>query len=1118
MSLRQQLGRFLQGLYLALPMDWESRLAWKRRALKFFAPLLRGTNTFKRWEAFELETSTSYQATLQAPPAIERVDDSNALKEWASGLFSAQLPGQPRGFIPITSEPPPDAVLAKAIAFYLPQFHPIPENDQWWGRGFTEWTNVSKALPQFVGHEQPKLPGELGYYDLRLVDVMRRQVELARLYGVHGFCFHYYWFNGRRLLEKPLDQFVAAGDIDFPFCLCWANENWTRRWDGAENDILLGQDHSDESDEAFIHDLAEYLKDPRYIRIDGRPLVVVYRPSLLPNATHTAEHWREYCRQHGIGEIFLAMAQFDVEDPRVFGFDAAVEFPPHKLGRALPCMNAGLEIVNPDYRGYVVDYSDIVAAATRMPVPEYPLFRGVFPAWDNEARKPGAGYTYANSTPSLYREWLQRATEFAKAHPVRGEEFVFINAWNEWAEGAYLEPDRRHGYAYLQATRDVLSVERPRPTVVVVSHDAHPHGAQYLALNMCRELAAMGFKVKAILLGRGVLVSQFEQVADVISLDSAGGTSESLQLARELAASGTKHAIANTSVSGLFAADLKQAGMRVVSLVHELPGVIESYGLGRNVEALAKHADRVVFAADEVRLGIESFQELEAGKAMIRPQGLYKRNRNRSPRQIARARANLREKLGLPHDALIVLGVGYADLRKGADLFVSVGARLTAADPRVHLIWLGHPDMSVEARLLEAIRETPFPDRIRFVGRDPHTDDFYAGADVLALTSREDPFPSVVMESLDVGVPVVGFSGAGGFEPFLRRCGSALVPDFDTAAFAEQCLALLNDIDYRHRIGAQGKALVDQEFSFRSYMFDLLDELGVGLPRISVVVPNFNYARYLPDRIESIVRQTVPIYEIIVLDDASRDDSLEVLSELAGTVELRILTNEENSGSVFKQWLKGVDAAKGDFVWIAEADDLSDPRFLETVMAGFVDTNNVLSYCQSKQIDEKGGVVANDYLNYVADISEDRWRTAFTAGARDELTNGLAVKNTIPNVSAVLFKRTSLMKALSSGIEEIASFRIAGDWLTYLRVLEEGGLAFSPESFNLHRRHGGSVTLGADNTPHLREVLRMQKFARETYGVKSEETRAWDYSNRLYRQFGLDTPEHPSVQTRLDLR
>lgn len=350
-----------------------------------------------------------------------------------------------------------DGAPLQIVAFYLPQFHPIPENNEWWGRGFTEWTNVSKAVPQYIGHYQPHLPGELGFYDLRLVDVMRQQVELARQYGIGGFCFHHYWFGGKRLLERPVDQFLAAKDIAFPFCLCWANENWTRRWDGQENEILLAQQHSPEDDIAFIEDIIPALRDERYIRFNNRPILIVYRAALLPDAAATAARWRERCKQAGIEDLFLIAARsFNITDPRPYGFDAAIEFPPHQIPASR--INDQVMIINPDYRGNIYNYEELASGFARQQVSGYPLIKTVMPSWDNEPRKPGAGHTFHGATPAAYARWLRSAYS-ATVEKVAADEnhppFLFINAWNEWAEGAHLEPDRKYGYAYLHATTNV---------------------------------------------------------------------------------------------------------------------------------------------------------------------------------------------------------------------------------------------------------------------------------------------------------------------------------------------------------------------------------------------------------------------------------------------------------------------------------------------------------------------------------------------------------------------------------------------------------------------------------------------------------------------------------------
>ncbi len=344
---------------------------------------------------------------------------------------------------------------ARLIAFYLPQFHPIPENDAWWGDGFTEWHNVTRALPQFDGHQQPRLPADLGFYDLRVPEVMRTQARLAAAYGLEGFCSYFYWFAGRTLLEHPLRAWLGDPTLDLPLCLCWANENWSRRWDGRADALLIEQRHSAEDDLAFIAHVADYLRDPRYIRVDGKPLLLVYRPHLLPDAAATASRWREWCRAAGIGELHLAYVQgFERPDPRSIGFDAAVEFPPNMS--TPPSLAREQTLLNPGFEGDVLDWRALAAEMSARPMPAYPLYPAVNPGWDNEPRRSGRGRVFAHASPRGYRDWL-RATIHGRLRNVPAEDrVVFINAWNEWAEGAVLEPDTRLGHAWLHATRHAL--------------------------------------------------------------------------------------------------------------------------------------------------------------------------------------------------------------------------------------------------------------------------------------------------------------------------------------------------------------------------------------------------------------------------------------------------------------------------------------------------------------------------------------------------------------------------------------------------------------------------------------------------------------------------------------
>ena len=350
----------------------------------------------------------------------------------------------------------------RVIAFYLPQFHPFAENDKWWGQGFTEWTNVAKARPNFVGHYQPRLPADLGFYDLRLPETMIKQAELAKRYGIHGFCYYYYWFAGKRLLDRPIEQKLTNPEVDIPFCLCWANENWTRRWDGQDKEVLIAQDHSPSDDKAVILDLIRYFRDHRYIRIDGRPVILVYRVALLPDFVETARRWRDTCKEEGIGDIYIAMVEsFDLVQanttPSVYGCDAAVEFPPHGLAKA---SRPSGKVTNLNFVGTVADYRETAVTYATREMPNYTRFQAAMPGWDNTARMQNRGFCFEHSTPGAFQAWLEEAIHQTRIQHYGDERLVFINAWNEWAEGAYLEPDMRFGRTYLEAVQNALDAEQ----------------------------------------------------------------------------------------------------------------------------------------------------------------------------------------------------------------------------------------------------------------------------------------------------------------------------------------------------------------------------------------------------------------------------------------------------------------------------------------------------------------------------------------------------------------------------------------------------------------------------------------------------------------------------------
>jgi len=341
----------------------------------------------------------------------------------------------------------------RLIAFYLPQFHPTEENDRWWGKGFTEWTNVTKAQPLFEDHYQPHLPTDLGFYDLRLRETRQEQNALARQYGIDAFCYHYYWFSGKRLLHKPLDDMLADPTSNFPFCLCWANEAWTRRWNAAEHDILIAQQYLPGDDLKFIESVEPFLRDPRYVRVNGRPLLIVYRPHHIPDGAAWAETWRRHCRDVGIGEIHICGAlTHGHKTVAKLGYDSAVEYPPHNAWA--PSKNLQIRFHNP-FSGNVLDYPEVADSFVENEYPNEKVFRTVMPAWDNAARTGSRATVFVNGTPANYEVWLRRAVEKTEREREPAERIVFINAWNEWAEGCHLEPDRRYGRGFLEATRRV---------------------------------------------------------------------------------------------------------------------------------------------------------------------------------------------------------------------------------------------------------------------------------------------------------------------------------------------------------------------------------------------------------------------------------------------------------------------------------------------------------------------------------------------------------------------------------------------------------------------------------------------------------------------------------------
>ncbi|MEK6277287.1 MAG: glycoside hydrolase family 99-like domain-containing protein [Actinomycetota bacterium] len=357
----------------------------------------------------------------------------------------------------------------RLVAFHLPQFHPIPENDRWWGEGFTEWTNVERARPLFRGHDQPRVPTELGYYDLREPGVRSGQAELAAEHGIEAFCYWHYWFEGKRLLERPFAEILSSGEPSFPFCLAWANESWSRRWLGEERDILQEQSYSEADDVEHARWLAEAFADERYLRIDGRPVYLIYRPRHLPEPRRTAQAVRAECERAGLADPYLigVDAHCPGQDCRELGFDSTLAFEPQldalpdyaadgpKLSKLLRNLRRSVFSA----RLKIYDYAaarQLMTAIER----DFPFHPCVFAGWDNSPRRGRDGVIVTGNTPERLEEGLREAAELVAARP-QPEQLVFVNAWNEWAEGNYLEPDRSNGRELLEAVRRAATEPAP---------------------------------------------------------------------------------------------------------------------------------------------------------------------------------------------------------------------------------------------------------------------------------------------------------------------------------------------------------------------------------------------------------------------------------------------------------------------------------------------------------------------------------------------------------------------------------------------------------------------------------------------------------------------------------
>ncbi|MBR0560122.1 glycoside hydrolase family 99-like domain-containing protein [Neokomagataea sp. TBRC 2177] len=977
---------------------------------------------------------------------------------------------------------------ARIFAYYLPQFHSIPENNTWWGKGFTEWTNTARAMPRFHGHYQPRIPRDLGHYTLNSSTLLSQQAKMARDAGIEGFVFYFYWFNQQRLLETPLEILLKHPEIDLPFCLMWANENWSRRWDGSEDDLLIAQDYHTDDDVALIDCFARHMKDPRYIHVNKRPLLKIYRPDTIPNTQKTIARWRKiFKNRHNLTPLIITGQAFNSADPRPFGADGAFEFPPHKIVNGRPLLNNDVTLFDEDFSGQIYDYEDIVTHALQEAPPPYPLIRTACPSWDNDARRQGEGLVLHGSTPDLYKKWLNGIINYAQNNPFHNETIVCVNAWNEWAEGAYLEPDQHFGSAYLNATAEAcagFNTTLNTTKLLLIGHDAFPAGSQTLLLEIARTLkSTRGIDLRFILLDGGALLDQYRALApvDILPPDTPDLSAKLTQLRHN----GFHHAILNSAASSPISAALNSAQIAFTFLIHELPYIIQERHLRPSLDIACTLAQTIItpapFVAHQLLLSNNP-------KLHILPQGLYTHIQYSTA-----TRQNLRTHIGINESEKLIIGIGYADIRKGFDLFIQLWRNLPST---THAVWLGDIDPTLHKGLARDLEYASKSKRFHLLGHVKNINEWLSAADFFTLTSREDPYPSVVLEAIAAGLPCLAFNETGGIPDLLHSLNAephALLQHHILPFGHIQEMALT--LSKSPAPTAQQRKLqsnrMAQRFNFTHYADRLLSYTIPDLPRVSVIVPSYNYAHYLAQRLASIFAQTHPILEIIVLDDASQDGSPTIAKETArhwGRT-IRLVTSRTPSGSVFHQWQKGLELARGEWVWIAEADDLCDSTFIETLLNAALQTPNaVMAFCDSRAIDTEGRVLYPSYKPYCAESTGILLDHDACFNGRNFIQSCLSERNTILNVSSAIFKRTALRKALQRCKNDLKTYKIAGDWRTYIELLDHDNaeVIYLSKTLNSHRRHDQSATHSLDYTIHLNEIQSIHTLLQRRFTLPAE--------------------------------